>query len=161
MRKSTVVFLTLSLLWSMCAVASETPDRHQFKPCHPDNLYRIDDPILPGAGLADTPIASVRPRYEFASEAELKAFFGENVTLPDEANNVFVRVIVAFVVNCEGDFGGFQSLGDAPPWLVDPIVDACKKMPKWKAAKVDGEPVDCITKIGFTVSAGKLSARYW
>lgn len=163
MRVQRILLQILILLFVCPLFGTENTegDAKKFEYCDPQVLYRADEPVLASVGLSDLPIAKSRPDY-IGTEKDLQAFFDEHVVLPPEAQDVFVRVIVAFVVNCKGEFGRFRSLGNAAPRsLVNPIIEACEMMPSWKPAKAGDQPVDCVTRLAFTINQGALKVRYW
>jgi periplasmic protein TonB len=74
-----------------------------------------------------------------------------NHNYPKEArkNKIEGKVIVQFIINADGtasDFKVIQSIGYG---CDEAAVEAFKKMPKWKPATINGQPVRFLTQMGY------------
>lgn len=144
-------------LVSLTGAKAGNDDKPKFEPCDGSNVYRIDDPLLADKGYASLPLVETNPEFPAGAEA-LQKFFDENLKLGDDAQNVFGRVPIAFVVNCNGKVGDFKFIGRVFPEMAQNIINVAQKMPNWNAGKSKGKTVDTRTKLFFTIAQGHAKA---
>jgi len=150
--KSLILALILGPL-VVCANPRDD-DKRKFELCDPSTIYRIDDPMLADKGYASLPLVQANPEFPGGTEA-LQKFFDANLKLGDDAQNVFGRVPITFVVNCNGKAGDFKVIGPAFPEMAQKIIEVAQKMPDWNAGKSQDKTVDARTKLFFTISQGR------
>ena len=93
----------------------------------------------------------VLPEFPGGMKALGKYIDGKNHHYPKEArdNKIEGKVIVQFIINEDGtpsDFVVIQGIGYG---CDEAAIEAFKKMPKWKPAKVNGQPVKFRTQMGY------------
>lgn len=93
----------------------------------------------------------VLPEFPGGMKALGKYVDGKNHYYPKEAreNKIEGKVIVQFIINKDGtptDFKVIQGIGYG---CDEAAVEAFKKMPKWKPATVNGQPVRFRTQMGY------------
>ena len=112
----------------------------------------------------DTPCGKVfhvveqMPQFPGGQAAMMK-FIADSLRYPSVAceNRIEGRVVVQFVVDCEGNI-----LNPLVVWNVDPLLDReairlVKLMPKWIPGRQNGKPVNvtCLVPIRFKLYEGK------
>ncbi len=112
----------------------------------------------------DTPCCKVfqvveqMPQFPGGQAAMMK-FIADSLRYPSVAceNRIEGRVVVQFVVDCEGNI-----LNPLVVWNVDPLLDReairlVKLMPKWIPGRQNGKPVNvtCLVPIRFKLYEGK------
>ena len=112
----------------------------------------------------DTPCCKVfqvveqMPQFPGGQAAMMK-FIADSLRYPSVAceNRIEGRVVVQFVVDCEGNI-----LNPLVVWSVDPLLDReairlVKLMPKWIPGRQNGKPVNvvCLVPIRFKLYEGK------
>ena len=112
----------------------------------------------------DTPCGKVfhvveqMPQFPGGQAAMMK-FIADSLRYPSVAceNRIEGRVVVQFVVDCEGNI-----LNPLVVWSVDPLLDReairlVKLMPKWIPGRQNGKPVNvvCLVPIRFKLYEGK------
>ena len=112
----------------------------------------------------DTPCGKVfqvveqMPQFPGGQAAMMK-FIADSLRYPSVAceNRIEGRVVVQFVVDCEGNI-----LNPLVVWSVDPLLDReairlVKLMPKWIPGRQNGKPVNvvCLVPIRFKLYDGK------
>ena len=112
----------------------------------------------------DTPCCKVfqvveqMPQFPGGQAAMMK-FIADSLRYPSVAceNRIEGRVVVQFVVDCEGNI-----LNPLVVWSVDPLLDReairlVKSMPKWIPGKQNGEPVSvvCFVPVRFKLHEEK------
>lgn len=133
------IIFTLSLLAALNAHGQSEEKGMPFKPEeHPISKLTatIDNPI------ADTQVYTfvdeiARPKYD------LMLYFARHTRYPYEAkrDRVEGRVMVRFVVNKDGSCSNFEIMRGINPALNEEAIRVLKAMPKWRPAKIKGEPV--------------------
>src|SRR5258708_5373454 len=115
---------------SLSGAKTGADDKPKFELCDGTNVYRIVDPLLAEKGYGSLPLVETNPAFPGGPEA-LQKFFDENLKLGDDAQNVFGRVPIAFVVNCNGKVGEFKFIGRVFPEMAEKIISVAQKMPDW------------------------------
>ena len=149
--------LILALIIASASFAytpARSDDKPKFEPCDASNIYRVDDPLLADKGYATSPLVETNPDFPGGPEA-LQKFFDENLKLGADAQNVFGRIPIALVVNCNGKVGDFKFIGRVFPEMAQSIIDVAQKMPDWAPGKAKGKTVDARTRLSFTISQGR------
>jgi hypothetical protein len=155
----TFILALIVALVSLTGAKADGDDKPKFELCDASNVYRIDDPLLADKGYASLPLVETNPEFPGGSEA-LQKFFDENLKLGDDAKNVFGRVPITFVVNCNGNLGDFKFIGRVFPEMAQNIINVARKMPDWNAGKAKGKAVDTRAKLSFTSAQGRASRAF-
>lgn len=93
----------------------------------------------------------VLPEFPGGMKALGKYVDGKNHHYPAEAskNKIEGKVIIQFIINADGtptDFAVIKGIGYG---CDEAAVEAFKKMPKWKPATINGQPVRFRTQMGY------------
>lgn len=93
----------------------------------------------------------VLPEFPGGMKALGKYVDGKNHHYPKEAREKKIegKVVVQFIINEDGmpsDFKVIQGIGYG---CDEAAIEAFRKMPKWKPATVDGQPVKFRTQMGY------------
>ena len=85
----------------------------------------------------------VQPEFPGGTKALGKYVDGKNHEYPKEArkNNIEGKVVIQFIINEDGMCSNFEVVKGIGFGCDEAAVEAFKKMPKWKPAKVNGKPV--------------------
>ena len=72
-------------------------------------------------------------------------FFRANISLPkvDKSRKIKGKVRVAFIVTREGEICDVRITSKPREYLDNEVIQAMKKMPKWKPGVNDGKIADC------------------
>lgn len=135
-----------------------------FSVCNQNVVYAVDYKMLAEA-VGKLKVPKKTPEYIPGKDA-MRAYFGKHPLTDPRAKERLFRVVVAFVVNCEGKPGEWRIITRGKGELAEyanMVLDVVKNMPRrWNPA-IDkkGNPVDCWQVLEFTVSNGLLtSANY-
>lgn len=123
----TIVLLALSV-WTIKA-----QDKSAIKP---DSVYSKVD---------------VLPEFPGGMKALGKYVDGKNHHYPKEArkNKIEGKVIIQFIINADGTTSDFKVIKGIGFGCDEAAVEAFKKMPKWKPATIDGQPVRFLAQMGY------------
>jgi protein TonB len=93
----------------------------------------------------------VLPEFPGGMKALGKYVDGKNHHYPEEArkNKIEGKVMVQFIINADGTCTDFKVVKGIGYGCDEAAVDAFKKMPKWKPATVNGQPVRFKTQMGY------------
>jgi len=93
----------------------------------------------------------VLPEFPGGMKALGKYVDGKNHHYPKEAqkNKIEGKVIVQFIINADGTPSDFKVIKGIGYGCDEAAVEAFKKMPKWKPATIDGQPVRFLTQMGY------------
>lgn len=133
-------------------------------PCNPETVYAVDYKMLTEAiGKHKEPKKT--PYYDGDKEL-MRNYFAKHPLTDDRAKERLFRVVIAFIVNCNGEAGQWQIITKGRGELAEyanMVLEVVRNMPqRWKpATDRKGNPVDCWQVLEFTVSKGLLtSANY-
>jgi TonB family protein len=93
----------------------------------------------------------VLPQFPGGMKALGKYVDGKNHHYPVEArkNKIEGKVMIEFIINADGSCRDFKVVKGIGYGCDEAAVEAFKKMPKWKPATVNGEPVNFRTQMGY------------
>ncbi len=102
----------------------------------------VDDKQISGEGDAPFIVVEQMPEFPGGEKALLK-WLGKNVKYPPLAaeNGVSGRVVVAFIVDAEGNISQIKLLGGIGGGCDEEAIRVVSSMPKWKPGKQGGRPV--------------------
>jgi len=113
-------------------------------------ITNAQDNVIPKSDSIYSKV-DVLPEFPGGMKALGKYVDGKNHHYPKEAreNKIEGKVIIQFIINADGapsDFKVIQGIGYG---CDEAAVEAFKKMPKWKPATVNGQPVRFRTQMGY------------
>ena len=93
----------------------------------------------------------VLPQFPGGMKALGKYVDGKNHHYPKEAreNKIEGKVMIQFIINVDGTPSDFKVIKGIGYGCDEAAVEAFKKMPKWKPATVNGQPVRFRTQMGY------------
>jgi protein TonB len=93
----------------------------------------------------------VLPEFPGGMKALGKYIDGKNHHYPKEAreNKIEGKVTIQFIINADGTPSDFKVIQGIGYGCDEAAVEAFKKMPKWKPATVNGQPVRFRTQMGY------------
>jgi protein TonB len=93
----------------------------------------------------------VLPTFPGGMKALGKYVDGKNHHYPEEArkNKIEGKVMVQFIINADGTCTDFKVVKGIGYGCDEAAVEAFKKMPKWKPAIINGQPVRFKTQMGY------------
>ena len=93
----------------------------------------------------------VLPEFPGGMKALGKYVDGKNHEYPKEAraNNIEGKVVIQFIINEDGTPSDFKVKEGIGYGCDEAAVEAFKKMPKWKPATVNGQPVKFQTQMAY------------
>jgi hypothetical protein len=126
--------------------------------CNKADTYSVDD-FLIKSKLGQFPIPTTSPKYP-GGVSKLREFFaGKKLADPRATNSVF-RVVIGFVVNCNGDAGNFQIItegkGDLRELAQQVLKEATTIPGRWNPATANSQSVDSYQILSFTIMSGAL-----
>ncbi len=135
----------------------------------PDNPPTADSlavPVVDSLAVAaadslsdDAPflLADPMPAFNGGGVAEFCHWVQERLVYPDEALESCIsgRVVIAFVVECDGSLGGMSVMKTPDRVLSDAVMRVMRESPLWKPGMRDGKPVrvQLVIPIDFAVHA--------
>ena len=127
--------------------------------CNRDNLFSVDDFLLKDVIGSNYGKPDKNPTFNGGIE-NLKQYFAQNPLTDKRAQNNIFRVSIGFVVNCNGQIGGFRIVtkgkGDLKE-LANQVLEIVNIMPNdWIPAEKNGRNVDCYQILNFSVIQGSL-----
>ncbi|MDL2309400.1 hypothetical protein LJC68_10335 [Bacteroidales bacterium OttesenSCG-928-B11] len=127
--------------------------------CDNSNICSVEDVSLLQEVIGKLPSPKTNPEFEGGVEA-LRKYFAINSLTDEKAKDLFFRVTIAFVVNCEGKAGNFQIIsrgkGDLETFA-NQVLEIVNNMPQnWIPAQRKGKAVDCYQVLSFSIKEGKL-----
>jgi len=157
--------LTLfSLLFSFKTIEDNSPKKEVSAngsanvPLCFENIYSVDNFLLKEK-IGEKPSPTTNPSFTGGLE-ELKKHFSANPLTDELANGRMFRVVISFIVNCEGKAGNFEVISKGRgelETLANQVLAVVRGMPQsWEPATDFGRPIDCYQVLTFTVSDGKL-----
>jgi hypothetical protein len=157
--------LTVFLIFSAIQISAQQSDIFpienivQVVICDNENVFSaVKEPLL-NEYTGVLPLADKKPEFEGGIEA-LKDYFAANPLTDERANNLFFRVAIGFIVNCEGKAGNFRIVtkgkGDLEI-LANQVLEIVNNMPQnWKPATKKRKAVDCYQVLSFSILSGQL-----
>jgi protein TonB len=93
----------------------------------------------------------VLPEFSGGMKALGKYVDGKNHYYPEQArkNKIEGKVIIQFIVNADGTSSDFKVIKGIGYGCDEAAVEAFKKMPKWKPATINGQPVKFLTQMAY------------
>lgn len=93
----------------------------------------------------------ILPEFPGGMKALGKYVDGKNHQYPKEArtNNVEGKVVIQFIINEDGTPSDFKVKEGIGYGCDEAAVEAFKKMPKWKPATINGQPVKFQTQMAY------------
>ncbi|UXE67282.1 MAG: energy transducer TonB [Chryseotalea sp. WA131a] len=93
----------------------------------------------------------VLPEFPGGMKALGKYVDGKNHYYPEQArkNKIEGKVIIQFIVNADGTSSDFKVIKGIGYGCDEAAVEAFKKMPKWKPATINGQPVKFLTQMAY------------
>jgi protein TonB len=93
----------------------------------------------------------VLPEFPGGMKALGKYVAGKNHHYPAEArkNKIEGTVMIQFIVNADGMLSDFKVIKGIGYGCDEAALEAFKKMPKWKPATINGQPVRFRTQMGY------------
>jgi protein TonB len=93
----------------------------------------------------------VLPEFPGGMKALGKYVDGKNHYYPEEArkNKIEGKVMVQFIINADGTPSDFKVTKGIGYGCDEAAVEAFKKMPKWKPAQINGQPVRFLATMGY------------
>ncbi len=93
----------------------------------------------------------VLPEFPGGMKALAKYVDEKNHYYPAEArkNKIEGKVIIQFIINTDGTASNFKVIKGIGYGCDEAAVEAFKKMPKWKPATINGQPVRFLTQMGY------------
>lgn len=115
-----------------------------------DAFHNTDQTDLPveGVQIQKTEVVEEMPVFPGGLDALMK-FMDENVVYSSSAISKKLEgdVEVAFIINPEGVLIEPEIIKSVHPLLDNAVMEAVKKMPKWKPGKVNGKPANVKVRI--------------
>ncbi|HBF87747.1 MAG TPA: hypothetical protein DDX39_03810 [Bacteroidales bacterium] len=150
-------------LWQIVNLFAQISETKPFTICDEKNIYSVDNYQL-RAVLKDIKEPKSTPEYE-GGTLEIRRYF-DKITLDHSENSEQVfRSYISFIVNCEGQVGNYNILGNQPDSLrvlEEKIIEKLKKMPNlWSIAENKGNKVDCYQVLVFTVLNGTFTNIFY
>lgn len=126
--------------------------------CNPKATYAVKEFLLKEE-IGDLPEPATSPTFDGGIE-ELKKYFVERPLTDEQVKDIVFRVLIAFVVDCNGNAGNFMIITKGKgvaETFANQVLERVNKMPQnWKPATKDGEKVDSYQVLSFTVTSGQL-----
>ncbi len=124
-------------------------------------VYSVADPLLNKSFSSDFPQPDSLPHFK-GGATQLKSYFAANPLKNPEAQRMVFRVIIAIMVNCEGNAGNARIITSGKGELAtyaNEVLAVVNRMPQnWVAALKNSKPADCWQTLGFTVVGGRLDS---
>ncbi len=127
--------------------------------CNEQTHYTVGKEFLLKEKIGEKPEPDTNPDFDGGLE-ELKKYFAEKPLTDERIKDAVFRVVIAFVVDCNGKAGNFMVISKGKglaETFANQVLARVNNMPQnWKAATVNGENVDCYQVLSFTVIGGQL-----
>lgn len=145
--------------WTWIHVEREIETNLEVKPCN-EKIYSVEHTLLVEK-FGELSAPKTGPTFTGGIE-ELKKYFAANPLTDEKVKNMFFRVHIGFLVNCEGKAGNFIVIsggkGELEKYAYQ-VLEIVNKMPQqWQPAIVKRKPVDCYQVLSFSVKNGQLDA---
>jgi hypothetical protein len=126
--------------------------------CNDQQVYAVEELLLEEK-LGKHPKPENNPVYK-AGEEELNKYFETHPLTDERAEKIIFRVVIGFLVDCNGKAGNFQIISKGKgllETLANQALERVNKLPgNWEPAKTGDKAVDCYQVLTFSVRGGEF-----
>jgi|SRR5690554_4067240 len=127
--------------------------------CNLEKHYSVGKESLLKDKIGERPKPDTNPTFVDGIE-ELKKYFSDIPLTDDRVKEAVFRVVIAFVVDCNGNAGNYMIVSKGKglaETFANQVLERVNKMPQnWNSATKEGDKVDCYQVLSFTVVGGQL-----